>query len=146
MSCVFVGLCNDSINQTKRDMPPPTPADLQGFWEMVYLQVENVDSLFAELDTIRANGWKVSGKACGSHVIFQCELHSKYYISIFQLFGIVVAAFITLFFLPRCCNKIETDTGKTKATARSKISKTANNGIISNSCSSASIWNNEEIG
>lgn len=40
-------------------MPPPTPADLQGFWEMVYLQVENVDALFAELETMRTNGWKV---------------------------------------------------------------------------------------
>lgn len=40
-------------------MPPPTPADLQGFWEMVYLQVENVESLFADLDKMRADGWKV---------------------------------------------------------------------------------------
>lgn len=55
----FIGLCDDSINQTHREMPPPTPADLQGFWEMVYLQVENVDSLFVELDQIRAAGWKV---------------------------------------------------------------------------------------
>lgn len=55
-----LGLCNDSINQITRDMPPPTPADLQGFWEMVLLQVENVDSLYAELDKLRANGWKVS--------------------------------------------------------------------------------------
>lgn len=54
-----LGLCNDCINQITRDMPPPTPADLQGFWEMVYLQVENVDSTFADLETIRANGWKV---------------------------------------------------------------------------------------
>lgn len=40
-------------------MPPPTPADLQGFWEMVYLQVENVDALFVELEKMRADGWKV---------------------------------------------------------------------------------------
>lgn len=52
-------MCNDSINQITRDMPPPTPADLQGFWEMVLLQVDNVDSLYADLDKIRANGWKV---------------------------------------------------------------------------------------
>lgn len=59
--CVFsIGLCNDCINQTARDMPPPTPGDLQGFWEMVLLQVDNVDSLYADLDKIRANGWKVS--------------------------------------------------------------------------------------
>lgn len=56
---VVIGLCDDCINQTARDMPPPTPDDLQGFWEMVYLQVENVDSLFVELDKLRANDWKV---------------------------------------------------------------------------------------
>lgn len=55
----FKGLCNDSINQTPGDMPPPTADDLQGFWEMVLLQVENVDSLYADLDKLRANGWKV---------------------------------------------------------------------------------------
>ncbi|XP_031621902.1 uncharacterized protein LOC116339925 isoform X2 [Contarinia nasturtii] len=54
----FEGLCIDNINQITRDMPPPTPADLQGFWEMVLLQVENVDYLYAELDKLRANGWK----------------------------------------------------------------------------------------
>lgn len=54
-----IGLCNDNINQTKGDMPPPTPADLQGFWEMVLLQVDNVDSLYADIDKMRANGWKV---------------------------------------------------------------------------------------
>lgn len=56
------GLCNESINQTPGDMPPPTVDDLQGFWEMVLLQVENVDSLYADLDKIRANGWKVSNR------------------------------------------------------------------------------------
>lgn len=68
MNCIFVynkqtsfiGLCNDSINEIGQgNQPPPSPADLQGFWEMVYLQVEDVDSLFAELQTIRTNDWKV---------------------------------------------------------------------------------------
>lgn len=58
--CAFsIGLCNDCISQIARDMPPPTTGDLQGFWEMVLLQVDNVDSLYADLDKIRANGWKV---------------------------------------------------------------------------------------
>lgn len=63
------GLCNDSINQITRDMPPPTPDDLQGFWEMVLLQVENVDSLYAELDKLRANGWKVSASSVQSFIL-----------------------------------------------------------------------------
>lgn len=54
------GLCNDSLNQVMKDMPPPTNEDLQGFWEMVCLQVENVDEIFAELERTRANDWKVS--------------------------------------------------------------------------------------
>lgn len=56
----YLGLCNDSLNQVMSDMPPPTAGDLQGFWEMVCLQVENVDALFAELERTRANDWKVS--------------------------------------------------------------------------------------
>lgn len=55
-----LGLCNDSLHQIKREMPPPTNADLQGFWEMVLLQVENVDALFADLDRLRSNDWQVS--------------------------------------------------------------------------------------
>ena len=36
----------------------PTPGDLAGFWDMVYIQVEHIYSLFAELAEIRKNGWK----------------------------------------------------------------------------------------
>ena len=39
----------------------PTNMDLAGFWDMVYIQVEHVHSLFAELQEIRSNGWKKSG-------------------------------------------------------------------------------------
>ncbi|XP_072176064.1 uncharacterized protein [Diadema setosum] len=33
-------------------------SDLAGFWEMVYFQVEDVDALFKELETLKVNGWK----------------------------------------------------------------------------------------
>ena len=36
----------------------PTSEDLAGFWDMVYIQVEHIHSLFAELVTLRGNGWK----------------------------------------------------------------------------------------
>ena len=36
----------------------PTSEDLAGFWDMVYIQVEHIHSLFAELSTLRQNGWK----------------------------------------------------------------------------------------
>ena len=35
----------------------PTSEDLAGFWDMVYIQVEHINALFAELDTLRKNGW-----------------------------------------------------------------------------------------
>lgn len=36
----------------------PTSEDLAGFWDMVYIQVEHIHSLFAELTVLRENGWK----------------------------------------------------------------------------------------
>ena len=32
--------------------------DLQGFWDMIKIQVDNVEELFTELELIRQNGWK----------------------------------------------------------------------------------------
>lgn len=34
--------------------------DLQGFWDMVMIQVAQVDESFKELQKYRENGWKVS--------------------------------------------------------------------------------------
>lgn len=57
----ITGLCNKSLDPASCDsFAPPTPQDLQGFWEMVLLQVNHVDSLNTELATYRANDWKVS--------------------------------------------------------------------------------------
>lgn len=33
--------------------------DLQGFWDLVMIQVDNVDESFKELQRYRDNGWKV---------------------------------------------------------------------------------------
>lgn len=33
-------------------------ADLQGFWDMIKIQADNIDDHFAELDLMRQNGWK----------------------------------------------------------------------------------------
>ena len=35
----------------------PTSEDLAGFWDMVYLQVEHINSLFADLVELRKNDW-----------------------------------------------------------------------------------------
>eukprot|EP00095_Tigriopus_kingsejongensis_P002981 maker-scaffold849_size89187-snap-gene-0.17 protein:Tk02981 transcript:maker-scaffold849_size89187-snap-gene-0.17-mRNA-1 annotation:"disks large-associated protein 5" len=34
-----------------------TLMDLQGFWEMIYYQVEDIDVAFKDLNTLEANGW-----------------------------------------------------------------------------------------
>lgn len=38
---------------------PTTAEDLQGFWDMVMLQVYNVDDLFRDIERYRANNWEV---------------------------------------------------------------------------------------
>lgn len=114
-----IGLCDDCINQTVGDMPPPTPDDLQGFWEMVYLQVENVDSLFVELDKIRANDWQVNS-LCTNYI----EINLR---NLLVVIVIVVVFYIdnTNSVVVVIFSQIETDTRKTKATTRCKINETA---------------------
>ncbi len=51
----FGGLVDDC--EFNRGDRPTTCSDLQGFWDMVYFQVEDVDRLFRELDELEANGW-----------------------------------------------------------------------------------------
>jgi hypothetical protein len=37
---------------------PTTSQDLAGFWDMVMIQVDDVNRLFAEIDSLKKNGWK----------------------------------------------------------------------------------------
>ncbi|GBP62754.1 Guanylate kinase-associated protein mars [Eumeta japonica] len=34
-----------------------TPTDLQGFWDMIFIQVENIDLRFIELEKLKRRGW-----------------------------------------------------------------------------------------
>ncbi|CAK1548984.1 unnamed protein product [Leptosia nina] len=54
----FEGLCYNNINERGDEQFPTTLEDLQGFWDMVLLQVRNVDALYAHLDTLRDNNWQ----------------------------------------------------------------------------------------
>ncbi|KAJ8963089.1 hypothetical protein NQ318_018553 [Aromia moschata] len=59
----FKGLCTNNINQASSSISvgeafPTTNEDLQGFWDMVMLQVDQVDALFKEIDCLRSNNWK----------------------------------------------------------------------------------------
>ncbi|KAF5307473.1 hypothetical protein FQR65_LT06828 [Abscondita terminalis] len=53
----FRGLCTNNLTQKAGEAFPTTNEDLQGFWDMVLLQVDQVDELFREIDKLRANNW-----------------------------------------------------------------------------------------
>ncbi|KAH8236344.1 hypothetical protein KR032_010564 [Drosophila birchii] len=55
----FEGLCHNNVNRSPEDEFPTTADDLQGFWDMVYLQVVHVDSIFSDIEQLKANNWKV---------------------------------------------------------------------------------------
>ncbi|XP_044265366.1 uncharacterized protein LOC123011795 [Tribolium madens] len=54
----FKGLCTNNITQSENEAFPTTNEDLQGFWDMVMLQVDQVDALFKEIETLKANNWQ----------------------------------------------------------------------------------------
>ncbi|KAJ3648752.1 hypothetical protein Zmor_020530 [Zophobas morio] len=53
----FKGLCTNNITQSENEAFPTTNEDLQGFWDMVMLQVDQVDALFKEIETLKNNNW-----------------------------------------------------------------------------------------
>ncbi|KAL5287498.1 DLGAP1 family protein [Megaselia abdita] len=53
----FKGLCHNNLNGSPEEKFHTTNGDLQGFWDMVYLQVEHVDSLYKEIQDLKANNW-----------------------------------------------------------------------------------------
>ncbi|XP_030020351.2 uncharacterized protein LOC115440270 [Manduca sexta] len=54
----FEGLCYNNINERQDEPFPTTLQDLQGFWDMVLLQVRNVDALYQHIDMLRDNKWQ----------------------------------------------------------------------------------------
>ncbi|KAL4228410.1 Guanylate-kinase-associated protein (GKAP) protein [Mactra antiquata] len=53
----FQDLCQQHKNPIP-DSKETKCEDLQGFWEMVKLQVDDVDDMFTEIDMMRQNGWR----------------------------------------------------------------------------------------
>ncbi|XP_037049210.1 disks large-associated protein 1-like [Bradysia coprophila] len=51
----FLGLCDECEKGTSQ--PPVLPKDLEGFWSMVYIQVENCGLRFQKLMTLQENDW-----------------------------------------------------------------------------------------
>ncbi|KAM3955917.1 LOW QUALITY PROTEIN: disks large-associated protein 2 [Aphomia sociella] len=54
----FEGLCYNNINERLDEPFPTTVEDLQGFWDMVCLQVKNVDALYEHIAMLKANNWQ----------------------------------------------------------------------------------------
>ncbi|XP_011193188.2 disks large-associated protein 4 isoform X1 [Zeugodacus cucurbitae] len=54
----FEGLCQNNLNSSPQDKFPTTNDDLQGFWDMVNLQVDHINSIFDEIEVLRQNNWK----------------------------------------------------------------------------------------
>lgn len=54
----FEGLCYTNLKQIPGEKFQTTNEDLQGFWDMVMLQVNDVDASFVEIESFRRNDWK----------------------------------------------------------------------------------------
>lgn len=56
---IISGLCEENLKPNP-DGPQTLSGDLQGFWDMMMLQVDNIDDSFSEIKKYRENGWTVS--------------------------------------------------------------------------------------
>ncbi|XP_026829271.1 uncharacterized protein LOC105278196 isoform X2 [Ooceraea biroi] len=54
----FEGLCQKNINQVPGEEFPTTNEDLAGFWDMVMLQVVQVNELFDQIEKLRKSQWQ----------------------------------------------------------------------------------------
>ncbi|XP_034478323.1 uncharacterized protein LOC117784637 [Drosophila innubila] len=72
----FEGLCHNNLNRSPEDAFPTTLDDLQGFWDMVYLQVTHVDSIFADIEQLKSNDWQ-SVKALDTVPVMKASKSSK---------------------------------------------------------------------
>lgn len=54
----YSGLCHENINPNE-DGPQTLADDLQGFWDMMMLQVDNIDESHKEVLQCIDNGWQV---------------------------------------------------------------------------------------
>ncbi|XP_024874212.1 uncharacterized protein LOC112456120 [Temnothorax curvispinosus] len=54
----FEGLCQKNINQMPGEEFPTTNEDLAGFWDMVMLQVVQVNELFDQIEKLKKSQWQ----------------------------------------------------------------------------------------
>lgn len=58
----FESLINDCEANTKKEFKV-IPTDLEGFWDMLYIQIRNVHDRFDNLRKLRENGWRETSPA-----------------------------------------------------------------------------------
>lgn len=68
----FLGLCHTSLTQTGEEQFKTTAEDLEGFWDMVMLQVNHIDTLFMEIEHLKNNNWQVNSHSSTVQIIIQC--------------------------------------------------------------------------
>ena len=70
-----------------------TCEDLEGFWDLVMIQVSDVETLFAELTLLRNNGWKESKTQVfwmTSTKLSFCILYIFYFVLLSETIGCVL--------------------------------------------------------
>lgn len=65
-----LGLCHENL-EPSADGPQTLCGDLQGFWDMMMLQVDNIDASYADIQEVRENGWKVILRI--AHFAMECD-------------------------------------------------------------------------
>lgn len=55
----LINICSDKHQSLKI-----TTDDLQGFWDLVNIQIEDINKKFKLLDNLRSNGWVVDENTC----------------------------------------------------------------------------------
>ncbi len=53
-------MCHTNLNPPEGETFTTKDGDLQGFWDMMMLQVDDVDAAFANIQKCKENGWTVS--------------------------------------------------------------------------------------
>jgi len=46
-----------SQQENDPDKKETKSSDLQGYWDMMYIQIEDVHAMFADIEKLRANNW-----------------------------------------------------------------------------------------
>jgi hypothetical protein len=74
---LLLGLCHENLKPSE-DGPQTLAGDLQGFWDMMMLQVDNIDASFDDLRQCRENGWQVITNIIINKIIYLILYYSRF--------------------------------------------------------------------